>query len=116
MQTLSWSRIFPYPMDRAEALHAASYDIKLSWKNTPGENELVLSCEISTFPSKKYTYVKPDLPRNMPAVTKNITLQEAKPSLRVTSEFLWGRFASAKPICDFEHHFEPGAASFQQIS
>ena len=27
-----------------------------------------------------------------------------------------GRFASAKRICDFEHHFEPGAASFQQIS
>ena len=38
------------------------------------------------------------------------------PSLRVTSEFLWGRFASAKRICDFEHHFEPRAASFQQIS
>ena len=48
MQTLIWSKIFPYPMDRVEALHAASYDIKLSWKNTPGENELVLSCEIST--------------------------------------------------------------------
>ena len=35
------------------------------------------------------------------------------PSLRVTSG---GRFASAKRICDFERNFEPGAASFQQIS
>ena len=72
-------------MDRAEVLHAPSYDISGSWKNTPGENELVLSCEISTFPPEFYKYVAVDLPLNMPAATKNITLQEDKPSLRVIS-------------------------------
>ena len=67
-------------MDRAEALHAASYDIKLSWKNTPSENEFVISCEISTFQPDFATYVAPHLPLNMPAATKNVTLQEDKPS------------------------------------
>ena len=52
MQTLSQLELFPYPMDRAEVLHAQSYNISGRRKNTPGENELVLSCEIFTFPSQ----------------------------------------------------------------
>ena len=40
----------------------------------------------------------------------------SKRTSHLYESFLWGRFASAKRICDFEHHFEPGAASFQQIS
>ena len=55
MQTLSSFKLFPYPMDWAEVLHAQSYNINDSWKNTLGENELVLSCEIFDFPSKKCT-------------------------------------------------------------
>ena len=43
MQTLTALRIFPQPMDRAEVLHAPSYDLSGRRKNTPGENELVLS-------------------------------------------------------------------------
>ena len=35
-------KLFPYPMDRAEVLHAQSYNISGRRKNTPGENELVL--------------------------------------------------------------------------
>ena len=50
-QTLVPLQLFPQPMDRAEVLHAPSYDISGKRKNTLGENELVLSCEISTFPS-----------------------------------------------------------------
>ena len=46
---------FPQPMDRAEVLHAPSYDISGSWKNIPDENELVLSLENSTFRPKFYT-------------------------------------------------------------
>ena len=34
---------------------ACNKHIKLSRKNTPGKNELVISCEIFTFPSKFYT-------------------------------------------------------------
>ena len=41
MQTLPSLILFVYHMDRAEVLHAQSYDINGSWKNTPGENELV---------------------------------------------------------------------------
>ena len=70
-------------MNRAEVLHTASYDIEVSRKKTPGENELVKLSEKSNVRSKKYTYVGPQLPLNMPAGTKNITLQEDKPSLRV---------------------------------
>jgi len=43
VETLIRLQRFPPPMDRAEALHAPSYDISGSWKNTPGENELVIS-------------------------------------------------------------------------
>ena len=42
-ETLTRLQLFAQPMDRAEVLHAQSYDISGSWKNTPGENELVLS-------------------------------------------------------------------------
>ena len=42
-ETLAGLQLFAQPMDRAEVLHAQSYDISGSWKNTPGENELVLS-------------------------------------------------------------------------
>ena len=42
-ETLGRLKLFAQPMDRAEVLHAQSYDISGSWKNTPGENELVLS-------------------------------------------------------------------------
>ena len=41
--TLIWFKLFPQPMDRAEVLHAPSYDLNGRRKNTPGENELVLS-------------------------------------------------------------------------
>ena len=50
MQTLSLLKLFPYPMDWAEVLHEPSYDISGRRKNTPGQNELVLSCEIFDFP------------------------------------------------------------------
>ena len=43
-------KLVAQPMDRAEVLHTPRYDINGSWKNTPGENELVLSSENSTFP------------------------------------------------------------------
>ena len=43
MQTLSGFELFTQPMDRAEVLHAPSYDLSDRRKNTPGENELVLS-------------------------------------------------------------------------
>ena len=42
-ETLSSLKLFAQPMDRAEVLHAQSYDISGSWKNTPGENDQVLS-------------------------------------------------------------------------
>ena len=87
-------------MDRAEVLHAQNYNINDNPKNTPGETELVLSCEISTLQHKKYTWFALHLPLNIPAVTKSITLQEDKPSLRITSELpLGGRLASARRIC-----------------
>ena len=54
-ETLIPFKLFAQPMDRAEALHAPRYDISGSWKNTPDENELVLSCENSTFRPEKYT-------------------------------------------------------------
>ncbi len=43
MKTLVQFKLFPQPMDRAEVLHAPSYDLSGRRKNTPGENELVLS-------------------------------------------------------------------------
>ena len=42
-ETLGTLKLLAQPMDRAEVLHAPSYDISGNWKNTPGENELVLS-------------------------------------------------------------------------
>ena len=42
-ETLASFKLFAQPMDRAEVLHAQSYDISGSWKNTPGENDQVLS-------------------------------------------------------------------------
>ena len=42
-ETLVGLQLFAQPMDRAEVLHAPRYDISGSWKNTPNENELVLS-------------------------------------------------------------------------
>ena len=42
-ETLVQLKRFAQPMDRAEVLHTPSHDISGSWKNTPGENELVLS-------------------------------------------------------------------------
>ena len=83
MKTLAGLKHFPRPMDRAEVLHAPRYDISGKRKNTPGENEQVLLSENSTFPEISITYVAVYLPLNMPAVTKIITLQEEKPSLRV---------------------------------
>ena len=44
-ETLIHLKLVPQPMDRAEVLHAPSYDISGSWKNTPGENDQVLSSE-----------------------------------------------------------------------
>ena len=55
MQTLVPLKLFLYPMDRAEVLHAQSYNISGRRKNTPGENELVLPCEIIDFTCKFYT-------------------------------------------------------------
>ena len=51
-ETLLQLKLFAQPMDRAEVLHAPRYDISVREKNTPGENELVLSSENSTFPPK----------------------------------------------------------------
>ena len=42
-KTLVGLQLFAQPMDRAEVAHAQSYDISDRRKNTPGENELVLS-------------------------------------------------------------------------
>ena len=54
-ETLVPFKLFAQPMDRAEVLHAPRYDISGSWKNTPGENDQVLSCENSTFPKFSLT-------------------------------------------------------------
>ncbi len=54
-ETLASFKLFAQPMDRAEMLHAPSYDISGSWKNTPGENDQVLLCENPTFRPKFYT-------------------------------------------------------------
>ena len=54
-ETLSELQRFAQPMDRAEVLHAQSYDISGSWKNTPSENDQVLSWGNSTFPKFSIT-------------------------------------------------------------
>ena len=41
-QTLAGFMIFTQPMDRAEVLHAARYDIELSWKKSTSDFNLVL--------------------------------------------------------------------------
>ena len=56
-------------------------------KNTTDESELVNFIETSIFQPPPDTKFAVYLPLNMPAVTKSITLQEDKPSLRVMS---WG--------------------------
>ena len=94
IETLNCFKLFPQPMDRAEVVHAPSYNIELSWKNITSENEQVLSWEISTFPKKNVhivcvwiatqharwpieyysprgqavstSHVRPQLPHNMP--------------------------------------------------
>ena len=42
-KTLLLLELFPQPMDRAEVLHAPSHDLSGRRKNTPGENDQVLS-------------------------------------------------------------------------
>ena len=42
-ETLAWLKLFAQPIHRAEVLHAQIYDISGSWKNTPSENDQVLS-------------------------------------------------------------------------
>ena len=54
-ETLVQLKLVAQPMDQAEVLHVPRYDISGSWKNTPGENELVLSCEKSTCRPDFYT-------------------------------------------------------------
>ena len=54
-ETLVWLKLFAQPMDPTDVLHTPRYDISGSWKNTPGENELVLSSDNSTFRPKFYT-------------------------------------------------------------
>ena len=54
-ETLLELKLVAQPMDRAEVLHAPRYDISGSWKNTPDENDPVLSYENPTFQPKKYT-------------------------------------------------------------
>ena len=49
-ETLNRFKIFSQPMDRTEVLHTPSYDIREGWKNTPDQNDQVLSSEKSTFP------------------------------------------------------------------
>ena len=41
-ETLCPLQLVAQPMHRAEVLHAPRYDINDNWKNTPGENELVI--------------------------------------------------------------------------
>ena len=54
-QNLGDPIFFAQPMDRAEVLHAQSYDISGSRKNVPGKYDQVLSRENQTFPLKFYT-------------------------------------------------------------
>ena len=84
-------------MDRAEVLHALSYDIELSWKNTPGEFELVKLIQKIDF-SKNFNYIGPS-----PTATQHARGRieyyspRGKPSLRVTSGIPRSvNFASAK--------------------
>ena len=42
-ETLTPLKRFAQPINRAAVLHAQTYDISGSWKNTPSKNELVLS-------------------------------------------------------------------------
>ena len=51
MQTLASFVLFPQPMDRAETLHTARYNIEDSWKTIPTQNDQVELCEKSTFPT-----------------------------------------------------------------
>ena len=55
METLNGFQLFTLPMDRAELLHTARYDARLSWKNMFGKFKLVKLIEKSIFPLKKYT-------------------------------------------------------------
>ena len=66
METLNWFQLFTQPMDRAEVVHALSYDIELSWKNTPGKFKLVKLIQKSTFPKISITYVPARRPPNIP--------------------------------------------------
>ena len=54
-ETLASLKLFAQPMDRAEVLHTPRYDINGSWKNTPGEKELVLSSKNSIVQPVFYT-------------------------------------------------------------
>ena len=66
METLVPFKLITQFMDRAEVLHALSYNIELIWKNTPDKFNLVKFIENLNFPLKKYTYVPPWRPPNMP--------------------------------------------------
>ena len=111
-KTLNYPKICAHPMDRPEVLHTARYDIELSWKNTTSDFKLVLRWEILTFPPKRYIYVWPWLPLNMPTAGKNITLQGASRLYESLLSLLGGRFASANVICSFWRPFEPGDVIF----
>ena len=60
MQTLVQLRIFPQPMDRAEVLHAPSYDLSGRRKNTPGQNELVAEEQSSLFKNVRPHSLRPN--------------------------------------------------------
>ena len=59
METLMPFKLFPHPMNRAEVLHALSYDIELSWKNTPDKFNFVKLIENLNFPLELYIFVPP---------------------------------------------------------
>ena len=60
METLNAFKLFAQHMDRAEILHAVSYDIGLSWKNILGEFfKLVKLIEKLIFPPKNHIFIPP---------------------------------------------------------
>ena len=85
METLAPFKLLTPPMDRAEVLHALSYDIELSWKNSPGKFKLVKLIEKSIFPPKKL-YICPTMTATQHALGRiEYYSPRGKPSLRVTS-------------------------------
>ena len=83
-KTLTPFKLFVYLTDRAEILHTARYNIRDMRKNILGQNDQVELCEKSKLLVHLYYIVCTPIATQHARRQKNITLQEAKPSLRVT--------------------------------